>query len=423
MEPKMPPIHHAVRVRSTDDLTYIQPGLMDEVVINANQLENSLRSTIETLQGNNLPYSIDPVLWRFQTRGWVENQDGKVKRNYGSLGSQYFRHTDIDPSDCCLSELPGDSRTWTQISTNAVQYQLRRVSSVPTQLSLLTDRRVLSPSRVLAPSLVAFSTAEDKVNRLMAEAAADVAQSPVAVSVNVPRKRLVDAASMQALQDSLPYGDGVASYSLWLEGVPESLLMRDHDALSALLRLIEALKHRGHPIEHQHGSYLTLALCALGGVDAISHHLAWTDTGNAANGSSPPFRSCRTYAPGVRHPITFHEAEAIAGDMAASQYLELFCGCKFCKGMFDQGQHPFDILLESRDLTLKNGNSRTVPTSRSVGANTWHYLLARREEVLAFSETSALEILARDIHRSSLLNRQDDAELLQVLAGQIDNAA
>ena len=38
------PFQHIVRIRSTDDLQYVNPDVMDEVTINANQLENDIES-------------------------------------------------------------------------------------------------------------------------------------------------------------------------------------------------------------------------------------------------------------------------------------------------------------------------------------------------------------------------------------------
>src|SRR6266566_4821188 len=89
------PLHHIVRVRRSDDLEFIRSGLMDEVVVNANQLENSALSTAECLRQTTLPFSIDPVLWRFQLPKWWRNQKGDTKRNYTRLGAAYAKGTDI----------------------------------------------------------------------------------------------------------------------------------------------------------------------------------------------------------------------------------------------------------------------------------------------------------------------------------------
>ncbi|MGH2442126.1 MAG: hypothetical protein ACRDFX_03045 [Chloroflexota bacterium] len=39
------PLHHMVLICTTDDLTFVRAGTMDDIVINANQLENSTQST------------------------------------------------------------------------------------------------------------------------------------------------------------------------------------------------------------------------------------------------------------------------------------------------------------------------------------------------------------------------------------------
>src|SRR5664280_922158 len=90
------PLHHIVRVRTSDDLTYIRSGLMDEVIVNANQLENSAQSTAAVLWRNSLPFSIDPVLWRFQLPAWSSNGKGDTKRNYKRLGMAYADGTNLE---------------------------------------------------------------------------------------------------------------------------------------------------------------------------------------------------------------------------------------------------------------------------------------------------------------------------------------
>src|SRR5271155_1870333 len=89
------PLHHIVRVRNSDDLTYVRNGLMDEVTVNANQLENSIQSTAACLWKTELPFSVDPVLWRFQLPAWSRNAKGDTKHNYQRLGKEYSRGMDL----------------------------------------------------------------------------------------------------------------------------------------------------------------------------------------------------------------------------------------------------------------------------------------------------------------------------------------
>jgi hypothetical protein len=58
-------LHHIVRVRRTEDLQFVRSGLMDEVLVNANQVENSPDSTTTTLQATGVAFSVDPMLTRF----------------------------------------------------------------------------------------------------------------------------------------------------------------------------------------------------------------------------------------------------------------------------------------------------------------------------------------------------------------------
>src|SRR5207302_6337152 len=91
MTPTRRPLHHIVRVRSSDDLTYVSQGLMDEVLVNANQLENSIQATTAALWKTTLPFSVDPVLWRFQVPAWSRNLKGDTKRNYKRLAAAYTK--------------------------------------------------------------------------------------------------------------------------------------------------------------------------------------------------------------------------------------------------------------------------------------------------------------------------------------------
>lgn len=81
------PLHHIVRVRRTEDLTFIRPGLMDEVLVNANQIENSPHSTTTVLRKTGLPFSIDPMLTRFQSPDSLRNDKGNTKQNYKRLAA------------------------------------------------------------------------------------------------------------------------------------------------------------------------------------------------------------------------------------------------------------------------------------------------------------------------------------------------
>jgi hypothetical protein len=64
-----------------------------------------------------------------------------------------------------------------------------------------------------------------------------------------------------------------------------------------------------------------------------------------------------------------------------------------------------------------------TPTAQAVGANTWHYLLSRRQEVNDFSNASAADVIARDIERAAALNRSSaDVLRLEGLASHLRTA-
>lgn len=414
------PLHHILRVRGSDDLTYVARGLMDEVIVNANQLENSIQATAAALWKSTLPFSVDPVLWRFQVPSWYRNSSGDTKRNYRRLGAAYTKGIGITLGSAPLLDTVASAEQWQRLAANVIAYQRDRLHDVPTQLELLSDLRELHPARLTAPALVAFSAREDQINRLMIDAAAEEAPGGVAVQVIVPVERIVDHTDRRELLESTP-SDGVASYSIWTPMVTEERLLSDPGLLPALVRMIGELLGRGIAVGHQYANYTVAALHDVG-LAAVTHHLGWVDKGERLSEQNFAMRSCQTYAPGVRHSVRFHEAEALGRELDAEQYVERYCECTFCVGMLHAGQHPFELLLETQTVELKNGRERQIPTSRCVGANTWHFLLGRRSEVDAFSADAAVEVIERDIERASALNRGRDVARLGQLATKLRSA-
>ncbi len=414
------PLHHIVRVRSSEDLTYVRSGLMDEVVVNANQLENSVQSTAACLWRTDLPYSVDPVLWRFQVPAWSRKANGDAKRNYQRLGLEYSKGTDLILGSAPLLETVSTDAQWRALAANVIAYQQGRLTDVPTQLELLADLRELHPARLMAPALVAFSRTEDRINRLMVEAAAIAAGEPIAAQVIFPFDRLIEERELRAVVTSIPT-DGVNSYFIWTPKVTEERLLADRELFLSLLRLVTTLADRGVPVGHQYANYSIFALREVG-LAAATHHLGWVDHGEPSEEQAFMMRSCQTYVPGVRHCVRFPEASRLGGSLTAEEYRDRYCECDFCTGIFEAGDHPHDWLLKSQTITMKNGRERLTPTSQAVGANTWHYLLSRRLEVQAFSAASAPDVIGRDIERASALNRGGDASRLEHLATELKSA-
>lgn len=416
------PLHHIVRIRSNDDLKYVNPSLMDEIIINANQLENSSQSTAAVLWDNHLPFSVDPILWRFQEPLSIRNRSGDTKRNYTRLGAAYAKGTDIRiTAGPILYAAPSDD-DWRTLASNVIEYQRNHLAAVPTQLDLLSrsQPRELRPIRLLAPALITHSPVEDRINRLLVEESVAVTDDPVAVQVIVPIDRLIDESQLDRILESIPR-EGVNAYLVWIPLLTEERLLAGDHILSALHRLIAELAERGISVGHQYANYSIAALHEFG-LAAATHHLGWTD--NAEPITKPFFggRSCQTYVPGVRHSLRFPEASKIGRSLDQTTYAERYCECRFCVGSFDAGQHPLDLLLESQIVVQSNGRERQMPTSRAIGTNTWHYLLSRRLEIQAFSEFSASDVIERDIERAATLNGTREATRLVRLASELKSA-
>src|SRR5437764_3269263 len=121
---------------------------MDELIINANQVENSPDSTATALRQTALPFTIDPVLWRFQEPAWWRNDKGESKKNYTRLAAAYVKGTSIQIAGPLLDIVPGDEE-WRTIASNVIDYQRSRLEPLSTQLDLC-DPRELRPVRLRA---------------------------------------------------------------------------------------------------------------------------------------------------------------------------------------------------------------------------------------------------------------------------------
>ena len=412
-----PPLQHVVRVRRSDDLHFIRPGLMDEVLVNANHLENSSLSITATLRESTVPFMVDPVLTRFQVPEWWRNERGETKRNYTRLGAIYVAGTSIEiAAGPLLQTVPNDDE-WRLVAKNVLNYQRGRLEPAITQLDLLGEGPPpeLRPTRLMAPALVGFSAAEDRINRFLAEASADLAELPLAVPVIVPMDRLLDPDELGGLIDSVPR-DGVGTYLIWTPNVTEERMLSDDRVFAAVLRLVSELAERGVGMGHLHGSYTVAALHDLG-IDTFVHHLGWVDKGEPAGEHGGGPRSCQTYVPGIRHTIRFDRARTLGYHLDAAEYVELYCGCDICVGTFEGQQHPLDVLLEEQPVAKMPG--RQTPTGRAAELNTWHYLIARRQEVEAFSAQPASDVVARDMERAATLAGAHERNRLRRLADEL----
>lgn len=406
------PFWHLGRLRGLADREFLQPGLCDTVLINANQLENNPEGTAAYLEETKLPYLVDPILWRLQLPEWWRNEHGDVKRNYARLASRYSEGTDVRMAEGPLLECVGDDAQWRRIARNVVRYEQERLSE---QVDLFHPEG-LRPQRLVAPALVATSSEEDRLNRLLAEAAVDAASEAVIVPFVLPGPRLGSADEVRrALR--LVARNGVAAYFVWTPGVMEERLLDDHTAFAGLVAIVHDLAASGVPVVHLQGSYVTEALHGVG-VAGVVHHVGWVDKGEPAGEQRGAIRSCQTYLPGLRHCTRFHEAAGLGRPLDEREYLERFCDCRFCAGAFKEGQHPLDLLLE--DQQVKSGQQRRTPTSRATVANIWHYLSARRQEIQAFGSEPVLDVVERDIARAGAL--AGTAPALERLAAELRSA-
>ncbi len=147
-------------------------------------------------------------------------------------------------------------------------------------------------------------------------------------------------------------------------------------------------------------------------------NFGWVDRGEPVEPGGGGPRSCRTYVPSVRHCLRFDRAYELGRSLDATKYTERYCGCTFCAEAFANGQHPLDLLLEQQIVTVGSIERRT-PTARAVALNTWHHLLSRRQEIEAFSEQAATDVIDRDIRRAAALTGSRDTGRFRRLADEL----
>lgn len=408
-------LRQIVRVRTAGDLSYIRPGLMDEVIVNANLLENCPESTAAALQLTSLPYSIDPLLTRFQVPDWWRNDKGETKRNYARLGARYVRGTTIEIAAGPLRETVPTSQDWRTLAANVIEYQQERLLELRPQMQLF--RPELRPIRLMAPALVAFSEVEDRINLELAEASAEKAGVPIRLPVIVPETRLRFADEIDRIVATLPK-TGIESYFLWTPWITEDLLLADPDLLGSLLRLVSRLGETGISVGHLHATYLIAALHDIG-VDTLVHHMGWIDKGEPADQPRGGLRSSQTYVPGIRRSVRFSRARELGRALDGVEYVDRYCACAFCIGSFDAGQHPLDLLLEDQAIQFKTGREQMTPTGRAVGVNTWHYLLSRRQEAEAFALRPSADVVREDIERAARLAGRAEGDRLRRVAATL----
>ena len=389
---------HLLRLRQVEDLKYVRPDTADVVVINANFLENNHQSVQDWLSITRLSFLIDPGLWRFQEQSWPTKPDGSIKRNYARLALRYERETSLAMGSSPLNTAGITVGDWEQLASNGIEYQRDRPSEgFSDQLSLLDETgSAPKPAAFVAPYLVSHEEADVQTNRVLHEAAAAAAGQPVWRWVAVDPQQF-----RERTDDELLSGvsrDTTSGVVLWLPACTDDRLMTDNTILARVISLALTVTSQGIPFI-LNGGYVAAALTG-SGISGLLHPIRWVDNGDPAKEASGGLRSCQIYVPGLHAPMRFKDAARLAQGMTQSEYLRLFCDCFICRGAFENGQHPLDLLLEEQEVPGPRGGTRMTPTGRALLVHTWHFLAARRAEVRRFGERPATEVLGEDFERA-----------------------
>lgn len=396
-------LRHLVRYRMDSDSDYLASGAMDAVLINANHLEHHLHTTAARTKQLGLPYLVDPMLWRFQVPAWWRRQsDGATKKNFVRLAAHYFSGTNVCVADSALGPEVSDG-DWRQIAANVILYEKARIVDEGGGLLAMMEGGH-APAALIAPYLLANSPTEDRINRLLIEAAASQAGSKVIGHLALPVERIKVGRDLDEAADSIA-SDNVLGCFIWTERLTEERLYSSDADFDALLHIIDRLASKGIALWHAHGHFTAAALTQ-SGLTGLAHNLYWVDYGmQAAQPKGTPHYSTRTYVPGLHQTLHFNNAIEIGRGLSIDKYRELYCSCHFCSSLIEHDQHPLDSMLEVMEVPGARGGIQYRPTDRALGANTYHYLWARQQEMAMFAANAAHDVLVAEVLRGQELLR------------------
>jgi hypothetical protein len=389
-----------VRYRMHDDGDYLVRDALDGLVINANHLEQHLRSTADKVKALGAPYLIDPMLWRFQVPAWWRREDGETKRNFSRLGGFYFAGTGHAWAESGITEL-SDSQ-WERVANNVVRYQRVRVPDEGGGLLSLMEGGQ-EPLAMVAPYLLASSTEHDRVNRLLLETSVEAAGAKVLAHLAIPLERFLDPSERRRVLAGLNPHLSSGCF-IWIERLKEEMLLTDDACLSAFEDVVDRLAEIGLPVWNANGGFVSAALRERG-IAGIVHNLYWVDRGMPAEQPHGiPHYSCTTYVTGLHRTVHYEAALQLARPLDLADYRKIYCGCYFCAGAIERDIHPLEHLVGVRTVKGPKGRSQMVPTETALASNTWHYLWSRRLEIQALATRDVRGVLEESVQAMRALN-------------------
>jgi hypothetical protein len=416
-------VRQFIRVRQDSDHQYLayRPA-MDGLLINANQMEHHATATTALIHKLELPYLIDPMLWRFQVPSWWLRLDDPtrptVKVNFRNLADRYFADTAVGGAEGGLPTNLADS-DWRMIASNVVAYQNARVVEQEGPLFALVDAPT-RPLEIIAPYLLAHDADEDRINTLLLRAAAEAANRKILACIALPIERFQTGAHLQTIVSAVS-SDLAAGCFIWIERLSEAALVQSDTHMDTLEWLLDRLSAKDVPVWQANGGFCSAAMRDWG-VTGIAHSLAWRDHGMpAAPATGIPRHSCHTYVTGLHVSKHYDEASVLGRPLSSETYQRLYCNCQFCVGAWENDQHPLDLMLQVTAVKGSRGRTAYVPSEQALAANTWHYLWSRRLEVLSFDQASTIDVLMREIDRGVEL--KGEAATLRRLARRLRPAS
>ena len=186
---------------------------------------------------------------------------------------------------------------------------------------------------------------------------------------------------------------------LWIERLPETTLVGSDVYLDTLQWVLDRLSEKGLLVWHANGGYCAAAMRDWG-MTGIAHSLAWRDHGMpAAPPTGTPRHSRYTYVTGLHYARSFDDAVRLGRSLGNEAYTRLYCDCVFCQGAWESDQHPLELMLQVTAVKGPRNRTDYIPSEQALAANIWHFLWARRGEVVDLHRTPIVDVLMREIDR------------------------
>ncbi len=376
-------IEQFIRLGTHAEAEYLRklPGSFDGLTLNANLVYGTPAASVSLVYALNKPYVLDPFTYAFASpaRFLLSRQKDVAaevvpKRTFKGLADLYFD----DSSFVGLRALnPSDVDT-KALAERVIHYQdTWYTAEIENDRFLAESPALLTPARFFAPYFpiqADLGWLQVNVDALAysLQIRGDVsAVLPISVDVLRASREKVVAAYLET---------GVRNFSIWIEDFDEDRVQ--FSDLEAYCQLISTLTEYGRTSFALFGGFFSCVASRFG-LTGFSHGLVYGENKKfvpvVGGGQPPP----RYYFRPAHVAISVSDAELVLAKITAQQYLQNVCSCAICSRLMEQG----DVQAGLARFSEVDEENKFTPAAYALSR--FHFLLARRDEVRLFGESSA----------------------------------